>query len=218
MKKLIILGIALSFGLSSCGFFDFGPVPIEPSAYAYIQAKTTKGGDNLCVGGPYVGDYNGALKTMINNGIMSSGNYIEFDGNFVGSKTIYIESTLNNWTVKDMKFFEPDPPGYFEIDSHFFTFKPVGAEYPSEVFLKHPYLDLDWFKFEWPVHTVSVWDVYSFETPIFSGPITITKLDSAAPAGDIYLILHVKGYSAFTFNYFPSPMYTGFMIKIKGGV
>ena len=219
MKKIIILGIALSFGLSSCGYFDFVPVPIEPKDYVYIQAKTAKGGDLLCVGGPFTGPYNDALKDQLNWAAWNSGKVIEIPTNFVGTKTVWIESTLNNWTLKDMNFFgsTSDAPVFYLPPQELGKFFPTGADYPTELQIFN-YSVNNWLKLEWPGRTIDIWDYYSIEMPMFSGAINITKTVAVGPTTDFWVIIHVKGYGAFSLDYFPTPAYTSFVIYFKAPV
>ncbi|MDR2585080.1 MAG: hypothetical protein LBC84_02505 [Prevotellaceae bacterium] len=47
MKKLLVIGLLLSFGFSACDMF--GPVPTHPACdYTYVQTFTERGGDILC--------------------------------------------------------------------------------------------------------------------------------------------------------------------------
>ncbi|MCL2502441.1 MAG: hypothetical protein FWE99_04850 [Bacteroidales bacterium] len=208
MKKILILGIALSFGLSSCGFFDFGPVP-EPFDYAYIQAieKTATGDVLLCtpVVMPVPGDYDPATVT---DGVNASGKAISFAWASKETKAVYIKSSLNNWTLKDMQVLKGGAP----LPAGQVKFAPAGADYPTSVTINDGTKDI--FKLVWPGRTITVWDVYTFETPQFSGDIKIEKLaEPTALTAETY-IFHVKGYGAFTLDYFPSPLYTGFKVNI----
>ena len=214
MKKLLFFGVVLSLGLSSCGYFEFEAVP-EIRDYAYIQTKLAEGGDDLCVGW-FEGVYNTTMQEAINDAIDASGKFLEIPWSFRGSKTIWVESTLNNWTLKDMTHWgqmASAGPANFPVDPTLLILE--AKEYPSHLIYTYPHATgpVEHFKIEWKENVTDVWDALSFNMPKYSGSITVTQMESLQPDEDCSLYIHVKGYGMFTLGYFPAVLYTGFKIK-----
>jgi|GEM_PF-4350134 len=186
MKKIIFFCAALMLGLSSCGFFAFEPVP-APVDWTYAVVKTSEKGDVL------------TAPLKLPHSTMST--------------SVYVESTLNNWTLKDQPITVapggPIPAGMMKFTGN--------ADHPNGLTISNPAGDKV-LTVTWPTRAIEIWkDAYSFEMPLFSGPITITKTDDfLANHYDTYTAkFTVKAYAWFDFGIIPVPTYPTFEIEFQ---
>ncbi|MDR2585079.1 MAG: hypothetical protein LBC84_02500 [Prevotellaceae bacterium] len=130
MKKLLVIGLLLSFGFSACDMF--GPVPTHPACdYTYVQTFTERGGDILCGILPGMpirfvdlilpGNFRSCIKnwgdiTMCIDDALAENWYDDFEENYPIRfrqanaekkqiadmvKTVWVESTRPFWTVME---------------------------------------------------------------------------------------------------------------------
>jgi len=164
MKKITILALVFSLGLSSCGIFDFGPVP-PPTDYPYQLLAYDMDDELLCTPMPEYLGY--PLIGMVDGGINSAANVVVIPNVEGVIAKVKIITTIPYWTVLEANGDVGVPVGHQRPDLD------EEGNFTNVITVKDG--DDVLFTVTSPKQVKHIFD-FPIEIPKFSGEVIITRV------------------------------------------